>query len=204
VLTLKFTNGSRPGRVRYQTFDGTARAPEDYTALSDEVIFTGSEAMMIRIPVVDDDLAEGTEDFTVRAWEEPPPADPWPQGPSTATVRIIEDDQKRTPVSSTSPGRSGQQASASEPRSSSGRPSTPSAVPASPGAAAAADRPGESNVAEPARPSDPVVHDETEPLFNRAEPKDKRHSALPAALGTLLVVTIAAAELGLKRRLRRS
>jgi hypothetical protein len=112
VLTLSF---SRPGRVVYRTFDGTcpppqppvaycgnpnrpcdpqARAPEDYTAVSGEVIFTetgtGRNTGTIRIPIVDDDLAEGDEFFTVEAVEQP---NTEPIAGACAIVRITDDDE---------------------------------------------------------------------------------------------------------------
>jgi hypothetical protein len=61
------------------------------------------------------------------------------------------------------------------------------------------------NVGDPTRPDEPVVEDGAGSLVSRAEQRnDKRPSSLPSsALGILLVVTIAAAELGLKKRLRR-
>ncbi len=205
VLTLKFTNGSRPGRVRYQTFDGTARAPEDYTALNGEVIFNGSEAMTIRIPVVDDDLAEGSEDFTVRAWEEPPPADPWPPGPNTATVRIIEDDQKRTPAGSSSPAGSTQQTTGSQGGLPARTESPLLAAPASSGSTGAGNQlisanpddttggPGEANSGKEVRPS-----------VDKAVGKSSRFSSVPlAGLGALVIVLIAAAGFAVKKKLSR-
>ena len=199
VLTHKFTNGSRPGRARYQTFDWTARAPEDYTALSDAVIFTGSEAMTIRIPVVDDDLAEGSEDFTVRAWEEPPPADPWPPGPNTATVRIIDDDQKQAPASSTSLGRSSQPAAGSQVGSPAGAPSQPPAE--SSGSTNAANPPVAVNPVEPTAAGEPGAGNEVEPLVVGPRTENRPSSMPRAALGALLLLTIAAGGFGFKKRL---
>src|SRR5688572_21842392 len=80
----------RAGRVAYRTFDGAcqvtysrggsppdavcsgekARAPEDYTSTSGELVFTEVEgSKTITIPIVDDDLSEGDESFTLAAWE---------------------------------------------------------------------------------------------------------------------------------------
>ena len=120
VLTLSF---GRPGRVRYRTFDGTcsqdplsnsswdkrpcepqARAPEDYAAIDGDVVFTSSGAKSIRIPIVNDDLAERTEAFTIEAWEEPN-AD-WPLYRTDVIVRITDDetaDRGTTPAAAASP-----------------------------------------------------------------------------------------------------
>ena len=110
VLTLRFP---RAGRVRYKTFDGTctqdplskasrdnrpcepqARAPEDYAAVDGEVVFTSSGFKDIRIPIVNDDLAETTEAFTIEAWEEP--NGDWPLYRSDVIVRITDDETAGT------------------------------------------------------------------------------------------------------------
>lgn len=88
VLTLSIS-WARPARVRYQTFDAEAKSPGDYTAVSGEAVFAGGNSWQIKIPIVDDDVAEDDETFTVRAWEEPD--DGWPWG--VATVRIADDDR---------------------------------------------------------------------------------------------------------------
>lgn len=110
VLTLEFGG---TGNVKYRTIDETARAPEDYTAVSGEVVFTHPGSRKIRIPIADDTLAEGGyETFAVHAVEEPNP-DPWPYAGDTVTVRIIDDDTAEAPTaeapsSSTSAGSLGQ------------------------------------------------------------------------------------------------
>lgn len=104
----------RAGRVAYRTFDGAcdvdysrggearppsatcsesrkARAPEDYSATSGELVFTAGGSKSIRIPIVDDAVADGGEAFTVAAWEEAN-ADPWlPRGDSVI-VNISDDE----------------------------------------------------------------------------------------------------------------
>lgn len=92
VLTLEFGG---TGNVKYRTTTGgIAQAPEDYTAVSGEVMFTAPGSRTIRIPIVDDDLAEGSEDFSVHAVEDPNP-DPWPYAGDTMWVTIIDDDDER-------------------------------------------------------------------------------------------------------------
>jgi len=113
VLTFSSWSGAR---VRYMTFDGTCAPPPgeaqlhqqfkntrcepearalDYTAVDSEVACTlgqGACSVTIRIQIVDDDLAEGTEAFTVIAWEEPNRYNTNPYGGPTVIVRIIDDD----------------------------------------------------------------------------------------------------------------
>lgn len=109
VLTVSMW---RAGRVAYQTFDGScrvsyppaggppnvicseyakARAPEDYAASSGELVFTAGGKQTITIPIVDDGVAEGNEEFTMVAWEEVN-ADPWIPRGSSVTVRIVDDE----------------------------------------------------------------------------------------------------------------
>ena len=103
VLTL---SKQTPGRIVYRTVDGSctdaysgqqrsycrpaARAPDDYGAVSGEVVFTGAGSKRIAIPIVDDDLAEGLEAFEVQAHEVEDTGG-W-AGASTAIVRITDDD----------------------------------------------------------------------------------------------------------------
>ena len=52
--------------VDYTTADGLASDPDDYTASSDTVTFAiGETVQQIQIPINDDGLAEGDEDFAV-------------------------------------------------------------------------------------------------------------------------------------------
>lgn len=113
VLTLSQHPGGS-GRLRYSTADGTcvpppragdafegfreqppcepeARAPADYGAV--DGVFDGTtRSKTIRIPIVDDDLSEGTEAFTVYAWGEPNGYNTDPYGGPSVIVRIDDDD----------------------------------------------------------------------------------------------------------------
>ena len=83
-----------------------ARAPADYTAVDGEVVFTESgcstsgcrqaASRTIRIPIVDDDLAEGTEAFTVIAWEEPNGYSTYPYDGPSVIVRINDNETVST------------------------------------------------------------------------------------------------------------
>ena len=104
VLTL---SKQTPGRIVYRTSDGSctdpysgaentyscrpaARAPEDYGAVSGEVVFTAAGSKRITIPIVNDDVAEGFEAFEVQAHEVEDTGG-W-AGAATAIVRITDDD----------------------------------------------------------------------------------------------------------------
>jgi hypothetical protein len=142
VLTVSLW---RAGRVAYRTYDGAcavtyspagtppdvtcgasarARAPKDYTATSGELVFTEVEgSKTIKIPIVDDELAEGNEAFTLAAWEEAN-ADPWIDRGDSVIVHITDDDETdsagefagaatRTPTSEARPQSSGSATGAS-------------------------------------------------------------------------------------------
>lgn len=103
-IVLTYTS-YEPGRVVYYTSDGDcsrypldpsdcgrpqARAGEDYVAVRGEWIFTEAGSRTIRIPVIDDDLAEPEEAFTVNASQYDDVAEQtvW----DNATIRIGDDD----------------------------------------------------------------------------------------------------------------
>ena len=191
------------GQIDYYTSDLTAVAGQDYKQTSGTLTFSaliGVAPTHIRVPVHQDELVEGEERFEVRLTNFR--GSFVSRGRETALVRVLDnEDSKQSSGSSSSPDRSSQQAVQSRRGTSSPPPSEASAGPASSGSTAAGDGLGELNVNEP---SEPVVRDEAQPVVGRTERSDKRPSyLLPAALGTLVVVAIAAAELGLKKRVRR-
>ena len=55
--------------VAYETVDGTATAPSDYTYTAGELTFAHGESgtQSIRVPIIDDDEIEDDETFSVRA-----------------------------------------------------------------------------------------------------------------------------------------
>ena len=135
VLTLSQDPGGS-GRLRYSTADGTcvpppragdafegfrehppcepeARAPADYTAV--DGVFDGPGSKTIRIPIVDDDLSEGTEAFTVYAWGEPNGYDTDPYGGPSVIVRIVDDDVSETGAPATTTTTAAGQPSGSDP-----------------------------------------------------------------------------------------
>jgi hypothetical protein len=129
VMTLR-KHG--PGPVRWRTEDGScvgydnmvqppsrqcaapARAPDDYGAVSGEVIFTEAGTRTITIPIVDDGLDEGwAEAFTVIATE----VDERAGGAvgSRGTVRIIDDDGDSNDAEATTTTMAGDGQSSSGP-----------------------------------------------------------------------------------------
>ena len=103
----------RAGRVDYRTFDGNcevrfgraggapnpncsdgtkkATAPDDYTATSGELVFTTGGSQTISIPIANDEVAEGTEAFTLAAWEQAN-ADPWIDRGDRVVIHINDDE----------------------------------------------------------------------------------------------------------------
>lgn len=193
------------GQIDYHTSDLTALAGEDYQQTSGTLTFAAPAnsfgRLEIRVPINQDELLEGEQRFEVRLTNFRGTF--VNRGRETAVVRILDDDSKQASGGSAISGQSKQQTAGSQPRSSSGPPST-SAVPTSPGPSAAGDEPGEVNADDLSRSSEHVVSDEAEPIVGRAERNGEPPSSLlPTAVGTLVVVGIAAVELGLKKRVRR-
>ena len=76
--------------VAYATADGTASAASDYTAASDTLtILAGQPSGTISVPITDDVVAEGDEDFTVTLST---PTGATLGTPATATVTITDDE----------------------------------------------------------------------------------------------------------------
>ena len=69
IIEVKLSNPSaRQIIVNYATEDGTAVAPGDYIAVSGQLIFEpGETRLTVPVKTVDDDLDEGTEEFTFTA-----------------------------------------------------------------------------------------------------------------------------------------
>ena len=184
-----------------------ARASEDYGAVKGEWIFTEAGSRAIRIPIFDDDLDEADfETFFVDAsyYNDLGQQTTW----DGATIRIEDDDPKRTSDSSTSPGRSNQKTSGSQAASSAARPSLHSADPASSGSTDAGNQSGELNpdhLTGQSSGESGALDGAGAGLFaGKAVRDDNRSLALPlTGLGTLLLVTIATAGFGLKKRLGR-
>lgn len=101
------------GQIDYYTSDSTAIAGQDYRQTSGTMTFAGSFGQTIRVPITNDQLFEGEEQFAVTLTNYRGTF--VNRGRTTAVVRIHDDDPK--PASnSVSPGRT----SPSSPGTSSG------------------------------------------------------------------------------------
>ena len=87
VVTVTASGGS--GTVDYETFDGTAVSPGDYTTTSGTLSFSAEQlSHAVSVPIIDDTDDEGTEAFTVSLSN----ASGASIGTATATVNILDDD----------------------------------------------------------------------------------------------------------------
>lgn len=66
TLTLNLTAGTAPASVNVTSVNGTAEAPDDFTAISQTVVFpAGSTTQSIPLSILTDNLLEDAESFTV-------------------------------------------------------------------------------------------------------------------------------------------
>ena len=85
---------NRQVTVDYETADGTALAGSDYTARSRTLTFpAGQQIRRIRVPIIDDDIDEPDEEFTVRLTGATNAALP---DSSEASVTILDNDEAVT------------------------------------------------------------------------------------------------------------
>jgi hypothetical protein len=120
VLTI---SKMAPGRVVYRTSDGScsyqgapcppAKAPQDYEAVSGEVIFAQAGSRFISIPIVNDDIWEFSEAFSFEAYDGDDSAG-WPTG-RFVTIRIHDDDYHDEATTTTTTTAAGKQSSSSAP-----------------------------------------------------------------------------------------
>lgn len=213
-IVLTFTS-YEPGRVVYYTSDGDcsgypldppdcgrpqARESEDYGAVKGEWIFTEAGSRTIRIPIFDDDDDEADyEAFTVNAsrYDDVAEQTVW----DNVSVRIVDDDPKRTSDSSTSPGRSNRQIAGPQ----TGSPTRPAPPPATTSSSSEpTDSGNRSGVVNPGDPTPEVegsAGNEAKPI---AADTLREDNFLPTAgLRALALVTIAAVGFALKKRFER-
>jgi GrpB-like predicted nucleotidyltransferase (UPF0157 family) len=97
--------------VHYSTADGTAKAGSDYMATSGDLTFLagGPLEQTVNIPLINDNIPESTEDFTVTLSQ---PSGGTIGTPSTATVSITDTDTapSPTPTPTATPGPTAAQA----------------------------------------------------------------------------------------------
>lgn len=92
LLTVRRFNGTNlTTTVSYATTNGTAIAGVDYSPTSGTLTFNRGETVKtINIPIIDDDIVEGDENFFVRLFNAPPGVQL--AEPSMATVVIVDND----------------------------------------------------------------------------------------------------------------
>lgn len=98
LVVIRSGDASLAASVGYTTSDGTAESGSDYTTSSGSLSFQpGQRVKRSIIPVTNDRLTEGTEEFAVTL---DTPAGGNLSEPSTVTARILDDE---TPASDTTP-----------------------------------------------------------------------------------------------------
>ena len=94
VVDITLSGGNVTGTVNYETVNGSASAPSDYTTTTGALTFTPTTPKhQVRVPTNDDNDDEGTETFTVRLFN----ASNVSIGTGTATVHILDDDNPDPP-----------------------------------------------------------------------------------------------------------
>jgi|GEM_PF-1486687 len=97
-ITLLRTNGSDGIiTIDYDTVDATATAGEDYSTASGTLIFDdGETSKTVTIPILDDNLAEGSEDFSFTI--DNIVGDATLLVPRTALIKIVDDETGLEPI----------------------------------------------------------------------------------------------------------
>lgn len=210
----------RAGRVAYRTYDGhcsvnflsagtppadcadneKARAPEDYTATSGELVFSEGGEKTITIPIVDDGVAEGNEAFTVAAWEEAN-ADPflWDRRGDSAIVRIKDDEVGSSGGNSAAPAaRSSANTTPAGGQSSGSAPGVGAAATVDPATPTTATPPAGELLAGPG--SELASEGASEPVPDRSGGGGGSISGLVIGLATAALAVIAFAVMRRRRR----
>jgi hypothetical protein len=189
------------GTIDYYTADLTAVAGQDYTQTAGTLTYTGHGGNTIRVPIIQDGLLEGEEQFEVRLTNFR--GSFVNRGRETAVVRILHDDSpKQSSDNSARQGQSNQQTDGSQAGSSARPASPPSAVPASSEPTNAGSESGGVNLET--LPGEPGAGDEADPLVGkRVQNHDEPPSSPLTDLGILLFVAIALAAFWAKKRIRR-
>jgi hypothetical protein len=106
VTVSRSGNTSTTVTVNYATSDDTAKSPMDYTSTSGTLTFgPGVTSQVIKIPIIDDNAHENTEDFFVALSN--PSSNASIGSPSQTVVVIHDNDSAATPTPSASPSPSG-------------------------------------------------------------------------------------------------
>jgi hypothetical protein len=91
IYVRRFNGTTKTATVHYATADGTAKAGSDYKATSGTLTFNPGEfEKMVRIPLLNDSLNEGLEQFKVTLSS--PTGGATLMSPTTTTIDVIDDD----------------------------------------------------------------------------------------------------------------
>ncbi len=89
-VTLDRAQPYRPVTVTATTSDGTANAGSDYTPITQTVVFAPNQTTaVVAIPILDDTVQEGSEDFNLTLSA---PAGAILAAPTSATITIVDND----------------------------------------------------------------------------------------------------------------
>lgn len=183
------------GAIDYETSDLTALSGQDYQRTSGTLTFTGHGGNVIRVPIIDDGLAEGEERFEVRLTDFK--GSFVRRGRERAIVRLLDEAPQPPSNVSVTPGRSNQYIAGPQAGSPT-RPRRPATTPSSESSVAGTQS-GVANPSDPNQAGEADTREEAMPIAAKTVQKD---NFLPmASLGALLLLVIAAAGFALKRRL---
>jgi len=91
IRLLRTGNATQSASINYQTFDQSAIDGNDYAHVAGVAVFAeGQRAVDIRIPILNDDLEEGVETFSLTIDN---PVNAELGAPRTTTVTILDDEQ---------------------------------------------------------------------------------------------------------------
>lgn len=184
------------GQVDYQTFNLSALAGQDYEQTSGTLTYAGNSGGLIKVPIIEDDLAEDEERFEVRLTSFRGTFTR--RGRERAIVRIV-DHSSETYVAQTG---SNQPTGGTQGGSSTSAPLP--ALAGSTGQTDAVNQSAQESRAATSSGADPVADEGAERVAAEAERSDNRSSPVRhAGLRALLLVMVIAAAYGLKNRFRK-
>ena len=95
VGVVKYGSSSLPLSVSLSTMSGSATSPQDFTAISVQLIFSPTQnRQTVNINIINDDIFEDSEEFFVLLISVSPQSRVRLDGSNTTTVLISDDDSK--------------------------------------------------------------------------------------------------------------
>ena len=92
---VKYGSSSLPLSVSLSTMSGSATSPQDFTAISVQLIFSPTQnRQTVNINIINDDIFEDSEEFFVLLISVSPQSRVRLDGSNTTTVLISDDDSK--------------------------------------------------------------------------------------------------------------